>query len=92
MTRRSALARKGEAIRRKVRGNAHVDAVYRDADPFMAMLQDVTDEFCWGTIWSRPGLNHKTPAMLSLAMTAAQGQAPAVIMHTKTCLRAGWTQ
>ncbi len=39
-----------------------------------------------------PGLNHQTPAMLSLAMTAAQGQAPAVKMHTKTCLRAGWTQ
>gem|GEM_PF-3824425 len=38
---------------------------------------------------ARPGLNHKTRAMLSLAMTAAQGRAPAVKIHTKTCLRAG---
>ncbi|MCE9642010.1 MAG: hypothetical protein K8S22_17965 [Betaproteobacteria bacterium] len=40
-TRRTALARKGEEIRRKVHGNAHVDAVYRDAEPFMAMFQDM---------------------------------------------------
>jgi 4-carboxymuconolactone decarboxylase len=90
--RRSALASKGEALRRKIYGDAHVDKAYRDADAFMMMFQDVTDEFCWGTIWSRPGLDHKTRAMLSLAMTAAQGQAGAVKMHAKTCLGVGWTK
>ena len=89
---RTALARKGELIRRKIHGNAHVDKVYRDSDAFMMMFQDATDEFCWAKIWGRPGLSHKTRAMLSLAVTAAQSQAPAVKMHTKTCLRAGWSQ
>ncbi|HET6491550.1 MAG TPA: carboxymuconolactone decarboxylase family protein [Burkholderiales bacterium] len=89
---RSALAAKGEALRRKIYGDAHVDKSYRDADEFMMMFQDLTDEFCWGLIWSRPGLDHKTRALLSLAMTAAQSQAGAVKMHAKTCLRAGWTK
>ena len=89
---RTALARKGEIIRRKIHGNAHVDKAYRDSDAFMMMFQDATDEFCWAKIWGRPGLSHKTRALISLAATAAQSQAPAVKMHTKTCLRTGWTQ
>ncbi len=89
---RSALARKGELIRRRIHGDAHVDRGYRDADEFMMMFHDVTDEFCWGTVWSRPALGRKLRAALSLAMTAAQSQAGAVKLHVKTCVRAGWTK
>lgn len=89
---RSALARKGELVRRKVHGDAYVDRAYREADDFMRMFHDVTDEFCWGTVWSRPGLDRKTRALLSLAMTAAQSQPGAVKLHVKTCLRTGWTK
>jgi len=89
---RSALAAKGEAVRRAAHGDAHVDRAYAQSDDFMMMFQDVTDEFCWGTVWARPGLNRKMRAMLSLTATAAQSQSGAVKMHTKTCLRAGWTE
>ena len=89
---RSALARKGEVIRRQVHGDAHVDRGYADADEFMMMFHDVTDEFCWGTVWSRPALSRKLRAMLSLAMTSAQSQTGTVKLHVKTCLRAGWTK
>ena len=89
---RSALAGKGEIVRRKIHGHAHVDRAYREADDFMAMFQDVTDEFCWGTVWARPGLTAKTRAALSLTATAAQSQAGAVKMHVKTCLRTGWSK
>lgn len=88
---RSPLAEKGEAVRRKVHGDAHVDRSYRDADAFMMMFQDVTDEFCWGTVWARPALGNRIRAALSLGMTAAQSQTGAVKMHVKTCLRQGWT-
>lgn len=89
---RSALALKGELVRRKVHGDAHVDRGYREADEFMMMFHEVTDEFCWGTVWARPGLDQKTRAALSLAATAAQSQTGAVKMHVKTCLRTGWTK
>src|SRR3954468_16579313 len=89
---RSALAQKGEVIRRKVHGNAHVDRNYDEADAFMSVFQDVTDEFCWGTVWARPGLTHKTRASLSLVMAAAQNHTGAVRFHVKTCLRTGWTE
>lgn len=56
------------------------------------MFHDVTDEFCWGTVWARPGLDRKTRALLAPGMTAAQSQAGAVKLHAKTCLRAGWSK
>jgi alkylhydroperoxidase/carboxymuconolactone decarboxylase family protein YurZ len=89
---RSALARKGEVVRRKIHGNAHVDRNYAEADAFMSVFQEVTDEFCWGTVWARPGLAQKTRASLSLVMAAAQNHTGAVKLHVKTCLRTGWTQ
>ena len=89
---KSALARKGEVVRRKAHGNAHVDTRYAEADDFMRMFEDVTDEFCWGTVWARPGLNHKTRSSLSLAMAAAQNHTGAVKLHVKTCLRSGWSE
>ena len=89
---RSALALKGEAVRRKAHGDKHVDRGYREADEFMMMFHDVTDEFCWGTVWARRGLDRKTRAALALTATAAQSQTGAVKLHVKTCLRAGWTQ
>lgn len=90
--RRSTLAKKGELIRRQVCGNAKVDREYGTADEFRMMFNDVTDEFCWGTVWARPGLDRKTRAMLSLAMCAVQCQAGGVHAHTKTCLRHGWSK
>lgn len=89
---KSALARKGEVVRRKAHGNAHVDARYAEADDFLRMFEDVTDEFCWGTVWARPGLNHRTRSSLSLAMAAAQNHTGAVKLHVKTCLRSGWSE
>ena len=89
---RSTLARKGEVVRRKIHGDAHVDRNYAEADAFMSVFQDVTDEFCWGTVWARPGLDKKTRAALSLAMGAAQNHTGAVKLHVKTCLRTGWTE
>ena len=79
-------------MRRQAHGDAHVDRVYREGGDFMMMFQDVTDEFCWGTVWARPALGMKIRAALSLGMVAAQSQAGAVKLHVKTCLRQGWTQ
>src|ERR1700755_3041525 len=62
---RSALARKGEVVRRKIHGNAHVDRNYAEADAFMSVFQEVTDEFCWGTVWARRGGTHKTRGSFS---------------------------
>lgn len=57
----SALAHKGEIAGRRVHGNAHVDRRYREADDFLKMFEDVSDEFCWGTVWAPPRPQSQNP-------------------------------
>ena len=40
----------------------------------MMMFQDVTGEFCWGTVWARPTLGKKIRAALSPGMTAPKAR------------------
>jgi 4-carboxymuconolactone decarboxylase len=91
-TKPSVLARKGLAMRDKVLGPEYVAKAMAGPNDFMTMFQDMTNEFCWGKIWSRPALSIKKRTMLSLAITAALCQTPAVKIHTHSALRAGWTR
>ena len=56
------------------------------------MFSDYTQDVCWGATWARPGLDPKMRAILSPAITAAQGQVPAVKAHAKTSYQAGRTK
>ncbi len=88
----SALAKKGLAMRRRVHPSGHVERVQDASDDFMMMFNDATNEFCWGSIWTRSGLTIKERSALSLAIAASHGQTGAVEMHTKTALKSGWTR
>lgn len=90
----SALGRRGLEIRRKVLGPDDVDAsmaAMKD-DDFMMMFFDATHEWCFGTIWDRPGLDWKTRSMLTLAIAASHGQTGAVKRHVRSALRNGVTK
>ena len=40
-------------------------------DDFMGPLRQLSGEFVWGKIWSRPGLDIKTRRLINIAMLAA---------------------
>jgi 4-carboxymuconolactone decarboxylase len=58
----------------------------------MMMFHNTTNEFCWGTVWSRPGLSPKLRSLLTLGIAASHAQTGAVKMHTRTALKAGWSR
>lgn len=91
-TKHSTLAKKGLAMRRKVHDPEYVKNFMGQADDFMMMFHNTTNEFCWGSIWTRSVLPIKQRTALTLAITAALSQTAAVKMHTRTALRAGWTK
>jgi len=47
-------------------------------------------EFCWGTIWQRPALSHRTRAALALAMVAAKGSIASTRDYVHVALQTGW--
>ena len=61
----------GMKIRREVLGADYVDRGMAAADDFMMVMQDLTTRYCWGDIWSRPGLDRKTRT-ISLSIKAKE--------------------
>ena len=50
----------GLPIRRAALGDAHVDRSLAAATDFTRDFQELITRFAWGTIWARPGLDHRT--------------------------------
>jgi 4-carboxymuconolactone decarboxylase len=90
----SELYKKGEAIRRKLRGDADFERNKReyDADPIMKKFIDVATETVFGALWSRPGLDLKTRTLICVVSDAATGRYPELDIHLRLALKQGWTE
>jgi 4-carboxymuconolactone decarboxylase len=84
----------GMKVRKAVLGADYVDnsMASASADEFMMSFQDVTTEYCWGYVWTRPGLPRKTRSMLNLAMLAALNRSPELKLHVNGALNNGLTK
>jgi 4-carboxymuconolactone decarboxylase len=79
----------GLRIRREVLGAEHVDNSLSQADDFNRPLQELVTEYCWGAVWSRPGLSRKMRSLLTLAMLTALNRPHEVKLHLKGALNNG---
>lgn len=80
---------RGMKIRREVLGDEHVDRSTSTADDFNRPLQEFITQYCWGEIWSRPGLDRKTRSIVNLAMLAALNRPHELKLHIRGALRNG---
>jgi 4-carboxymuconolactone decarboxylase len=85
----SELFEKGLKVRREVLGAEYVDASISQADDFSRPIQELVTEYCWGKVWSRPGLDRKTRSLLNLAMLTALNRAHEVKLHLRGALNNG---
>jgi len=81
--------RAGKAIRARALGALARPEDVAHGDAFLDLFDQIDREFRWGTVWSRPGIDKRTRAMLALAMVSAKGQRDAVGTHVRLCLNAG---
>ena len=79
----------GLSNRRAVLGEAYVDAATARATPFTAEFQDLITRYAWGEIWSRPGLDHDTRRLLTVAMLIALNREGELRLHLKAALEYG---
>jgi 4-carboxymuconolactone decarboxylase len=84
--------RSGLAVRRKVLGAEYVDRSLREADDFTRPMQELTTAYCWGTIWTRPGLTRKTRSFINLAMLTALNRPHEIEIHIRAALTNGLTK
>jgi 4-carboxymuconolactone decarboxylase len=82
----------GLEVRRAVLGKEYVDKSLAQADEFSRPLQELVTEYCWGTVWTRPGLPRKMRSLLNLAMLTALNRPHEVKLHLRGALRNGCTR
>ena len=80
---------KGLEVRRAVLGKDFVDKSISDADDFTHPLQELITEYCWGSVWARPGLPRKTRSLINLAMLTALNRPHEVKLHLRGALNNG---
>ncbi|HVW04346.1 MAG TPA: 3-oxoadipate enol-lactonase [Vicinamibacterales bacterium] len=75
----------GERVRRAALGDAHVDRSIAATTDLTRDFQDLITRTAWGSIWTRPGLDHRTRRLIVLVITASLGRWEEFRLH----LRAG---
>lgn len=82
----------GLKTRREVVGDAYVDkALSAASSSFARPMQEVVTEFCWGTIWNRPGLDRKQRSLLNIGMLSALNRGPELGNHIRGAINNGLT-
>ena len=91
---KSELHDKGMAMRRRLMGDAAVEAAGKGvyADPVMQQFLDVAVENVFGNLWTRPGLDLKTRALICVVSDTCMGREPELALHLRMALRQGWTE
>src|SRR5208337_4632341 len=90
----SELYRKGAAMRRQLMGDAAVERSAREiySDPVMKKFIEVATETVFGALWTRPGLDLKTRALICVISDAATGRDPELKLHLRMARNQGWTE
>lgn len=91
---KSETYQKGAAIRRELMGDAYADrlaeTVYQD--PVMETFGDYATEAVFGMLWTRPGLDRKTRALICVISDTCGHCWPELELHLRFARRQGWTE
>ena len=88
----SELFDKGLKVRKEVLGEDYVNKSIAGADEFTRTMAEWSTEFCWGALWTRPGLDLKTRALICVVSDAATARTPELALHIRMARRQGWTE
>ena len=83
---------KGMALRKQVLGAEYVEKSMASADDFSRPMQELSTEYCWGYVWSRPGLELRERSLINLSMISALNRPHELKLHVKAALNNGLTR
>nr|OQO23347.1 hypothetical protein B0A51_12256 [Rachicladosporium sp. CCFEE 5018] len=90
---REVLFNEGIKMRYQVAGKEYVDTSLKNAKGSFAMaMQEYVTESCWGSIWTRPGLELKTRSFLNIVMLCCQNRGTELATHVKGAMTNGATE
>jgi 3-oxoadipate enol-lactonase/4-carboxymuconolactone decarboxylase len=79
----------GLSVRRPVLGAEYVDRALASRSALSAEFQDLITRYCWGEVWTRPGLPRHTRSLLTIAMTLALNRMDEMRLHMRAARNNG---
>jgi len=80
---------RGLALRKQVLGAEYVEKSMASADAFSMPMQELSTEYCWGHVWTRPGLQLRDRSLINIAMISALNRPHELKLHVKAALNNG---
>ena len=81
----------GLKLRKQVLGAEYVERSMANADEFSLPMQELSTEYCWGHVWTRPGLALRDRSLINIAMISALNRPHELKAHIKGALVNGVT-
>jgi 4-carboxymuconolactone decarboxylase len=82
----------GMKLRKQVLGAEYVERSMANADEFSMPMQELSTEYCWGHVWTRPGLALRDRSLINIAMISALNRPHELKLHVKAALNNGVTR
>ena len=83
---------RGLKLRKQVLGAEYVEKSIAAADEFSMPMQELSTEYCWGHVWTRPGLALRERSLINLGMISALNRPHELKLHIKAALNNGLTR
>ena len=81
----------GRKILREMMGEEFLERRDKNRNAFNSLIQDYSDDVCFGTVWSRPGIDRKQRSILNIAMLVVLNRVPQLRTHIEGALNNGCT-
>lgn len=82
----------GIKLRTQVNGSEYVQKALQNGSEFARPMQELVTEACWGSVWTRPGLEKKWRSLINVAMLVALNRSTELATHVKGALTNGATE
>ena len=84
-----SLFDRGLKVRKEVLGEEYVNKSIAGADEFTRTMAEWSTEYCWGALWTRPGLDRRSRSIANLSMIAALNRPHELKLHVKAAIQNG---
>jgi 4-carboxymuconolactone decarboxylase len=87
-----SLFDRGLKVRKEVLGEEYVNKSIAGADEFTRTMAEWSTSYCWGALWTRPGLDRRSRSIANLSMIAALNRPHELKLHVKAAVKNGLTR
>jgi 4-carboxymuconolactone decarboxylase len=88
---KESIEEAGRRILNEVMGAEHMARRAKARNDFNAVLQDYSQDVCFGRVWSREGIDRKLRSIINIAMLTALNRPAQLSHHVEGALNNGCT-